>query len=237
MENAVDALKLAFAVFVFVMALSLVMYMFTQAKETADIVLQSSDITEFMDYTSLESIQEGATTTDDGNDRIVGLETVIPTLYRYYKENYTVIFLNQEGLPLKLYNTKTSPELWSGYGTENGYINKYYTDNYDTSICSFDVDEETKRREPWTGSADYYKQNLDMFLSGGVFKFPNGSGESYDYGSIIGNGGFVGQYKERRFRESLGEYTYNSINSDEVQGAADVKEKEKRVIVYTLLPD
>ena len=34
MENAVDALKIAFAVMVFTMALSLAMVMFSQAKET-----------------------------------------------------------------------------------------------------------------------------------------------------------------------------------------------------------
>ena len=49
MENAVDALKIAFAVIVFVIALSIGMYMFTQAKVTSDIVLQKSDITEFME--------------------------------------------------------------------------------------------------------------------------------------------------------------------------------------------
>ena len=42
MENAVDALKIAFAVFVFVMALSITMYMFTIALETSDTVLTES---------------------------------------------------------------------------------------------------------------------------------------------------------------------------------------------------
>ena len=55
--------------------------MFTQARETADIVLRSSDITEFMDYTELEDITEG--TTIINSERIVGLETIIPTLYKY----------------------------------------------------------------------------------------------------------------------------------------------------------
>ena len=84
MENAVDALKIAFAVFIFIVALSLVMYMFTQTRETADIVLASSDVTEFMDYVEVSDTDE--------EDRIVGLETIIPTLYKYFKENYTVIF-------------------------------------------------------------------------------------------------------------------------------------------------
>ena len=229
MENVVVALKIAFAVFVFVMALSLAMYMFTQARETADVVLQSSDVTEFMDYTSLANVIDGSTTVD-GNERIVGLETIIPTLYKYYKENYTVIFLNSNGSPLELYETQTNINLWS-----TGYTNKYYSNNTDLRVCSFDVDEETRRHEPWTGNTDYYKQNLDMFLSGGTFYYPSGSGESYNYSDIIGNGGFIEKYKNSQFRESLGEYTFNSVDSGATTGTTNVEGREKRVIVYTLM--
>ena len=94
MENAVDALKMAFAIFVFIMALSLAIYMFTMARETSDVVLQSSDVTALMEYTEVSDMI--------GEDRIVGLETIIPTLYKYYKENYTVIFLDTDGTPLEL---------------------------------------------------------------------------------------------------------------------------------------
>ena len=115
MENAVDALKIAFAVFVLVISLSVAMYMFNEAKATSDVVLQSSDVTEFMEYeTGIEGVimQSG--------ERIVGLETIIPTLYKYYKENYTIIFRQENGRPLDLYNTQTNVNLWS-----EGYYNKY----------------------------------------------------------------------------------------------------------------
>ena len=112
MENAVDALKIGFAVFAFVMALSLALYMFSQAVNTADTVLHSSDVTEYMDY---EEVKEGS------DKRIVGLETIIPTLYKYYKENYTVIFRDSSERFMELYETKTDSNLWSaGYST-----NKY----------------------------------------------------------------------------------------------------------------
>ena len=231
MENAVDALKIAFAVFIFVVALSLAMFMFTQARETADIVLSSSDVTEFMDYIEVADTV--------GEDRIVGLETIIPTLYKYFKENYTVIFLNSNGTPLDLYTTRTNPSLWSA-----GYTNRYYEDNIDTKVCSFDVDEETRRREPWTGNTNYYKQNLDMFLSGGTFLSPSGNGMDYNYSSRAINGwannSFIEQYKDKRFRETLGEYTYNDVtsgvgNSGSSSVVTNVKERKKRVIIYTLI--
>ena len=68
MENAVQALYMAFAVFILVIALSLSIYMFSQARETADIVLQSSDITQFLEY---EEVGAGRDT------RVVSLETII----------------------------------------------------------------------------------------------------------------------------------------------------------------
>ena len=52
--------------------------------------------------------------------RIVRLESIVPTLYKYYKENYTVIFRDSDGKFLELYETKTDPETWSEK------TNKYY---------------------------------------------------------------------------------------------------------------
>ena len=226
MENAVDALKMAFAIFVFTMALSLSIFMFNKAKATSDEVLASSDVTRFMEY--IESSQM------IGDERIVGLETIIPTLYKYYKENYTVIFLNPDGTPMEIYSTKTNVDLWS-----EGYTNKYYTNNKDLKVCSFDVDEETRRHEPWTGNTNYYKQNLDMFLSGGTFVSPSGNGMNYDYSDLKtngwGGGSFIDEFKDDQFRESLGEYEYNEVNSSMGEGLTNVQSKTKRVIVYTLI--
>lgn len=219
MENAVDSLKMAFAVFVFVMALSIVMYMFTQAKATADVVLESSDVSGYMEYIELEDNK----LTIEG-DRIVGLETIIPTLYKYYKENYTVIFRNADGSFMELY--KTPIKNWSPE-----YINKYDIDDY--SICSFDVDEEYARYEPWIGSNITMKENLDHFLEGGKYTYQTSNGTiEYDYGK-----GFIEKYKDYKFRESLGEYTYGEVskgNDEAIEGTTQVKPKKKRVIIYTL---
>ena len=234
MENAVDALKMAFGVLVFVIAFTIIMTMFTRARETSDLVLQSSDVTEYMTYTEQDDILSGVTLT--GEERIVGLETIIPTLYKYYKENYTVVFLQQDGRPLELYETKTRPSQWS-----TGYTNRYYSDNDETKICAFDVDDETRRHEPWVGSNERYKENLDNFLSGnsptyGVSWNTEGS-VTYDYGE-----GLIKKYDDKQFRESLGEYTYNAITAEDLENEEDadritnVQGREKRVIVYTLQP-
>lgn len=219
MENAVDALKMAFAVIVFVMALSISINMFSNARETADVVLHSSDITEYMQY------QEAAQGTES---RIVGLETVIPTLYKYYKENYTVIFKDANGDYMCIYTTKMrNTSLWS-----SDYTNKYYKSNSNKfKICAFDVDDETKRHEPWTGSRDEYKKNIDAFLSGEKYIFPsyrntNNAGNHFYQYSFDDTLGFSNKFKNSKFIENMGEYTYNATNEKDA--------KKKRVIVYTL---
>ncbi len=230
MENATNALMIGFAVIVFVLALSVFMYMFTLLNTTSTEIIKSTDITAFYQY-------EGAN--EDRLSRIVGLETIIPTLYKYYKENFTIIFLDESGKPLELYKTVTEPDLWgSGLDIETGKnpnvgnIGKYYTKSetsystYDTQgiVCSFDVDEETTRHEPWTGTITDYKNNIDAFLNGGIFYYPSQQGvPAYEYS------GFVKKYSNKKFREYLGEYTYTrkSDTNSEVS-------KKKRVIIYKL---
>ena len=50
MENASDALKMAFAIFVFVIALTIVFSLITKVKETADAILLNSDKTNYYEW-------------------------------------------------------------------------------------------------------------------------------------------------------------------------------------------
>lgn len=79
MENAADALKIAFAMFVFVIAITMTFTLISQAKSTADVVLYHSDETNFYEYS-----------TSSDTNRQVSVVEVIPTLYRYYKESIGV---------------------------------------------------------------------------------------------------------------------------------------------------
>ena len=47
MENAVDALKMGFAVLVFIAALSLAIFSFTRVRETSAQITQEADIQEY----------------------------------------------------------------------------------------------------------------------------------------------------------------------------------------------
>lgn len=96
MENVTEALQMAAAVLVFVLALGIGISSFSQARETADILIRYKDRETLTQYTEYE----GNTNAIFGQNRIVSGETIIPTLYRAYNENYRIVF---EGLSDPLY--------------------------------------------------------------------------------------------------------------------------------------
>lgn len=85
MENASDALKMAFAVFIFIFALSLAFSTITKAKDAADIVLFVNDETNYHDELSDE---ERDKLSEKG--RLVNIDTVISTVYRCKNETMVV---------------------------------------------------------------------------------------------------------------------------------------------------
>ncbi len=257
MESAADALQLSFIVFVFVMALTITITMFTQLNQVSTTVLASTDFTNFYDY---------QLAIDHESERIVGLETIIPTLYKYYKENYTVLFLDAveadgKYKPLPLYDSQTDRDNWGkglnedGTNDDAGIIGKYYANNSDDNpVCAFDVDEEQARHEPWEGKNSDFKANLDKFLQGGIFEYPSGaknedgSIKAYNYTNNYlkkgSRGGFIAKYGDRKFKEFLGEYTYNLLEEDENEEDPSssqkktsndlIKNRKKRIIIYQL---
>ena len=81
-DNVADALKMAVAVLVFIVALGTSISSFTQARITADSILEYSD----REYT-YSYVDESDTT-----ERRVGPESIIPVIYRSFKENYKIYF-------------------------------------------------------------------------------------------------------------------------------------------------
>lgn len=98
MENAAEALKMAGAVLIFVLAISIIILSFGQVRETADIILDYRD-RETM-YIDGNYYYEAS-----GTERQVGLETIIPTITRAYIENYKIVF---EGLNQPIYTITLS---------------------------------------------------------------------------------------------------------------------------------
>ena len=81
MENATEALKMAANVLIFVLALSISMNAFASVRRTSEIILTYKD--REYDYSYV---------TEGENERIVSSETIVPSIYKAYKENYKIVF-------------------------------------------------------------------------------------------------------------------------------------------------
>ena len=167
MENATEALKMGFAVLVLVVALSLTIYSFTRVRETSAQITAEADVRQYYQQLTLNET-EGSTNAQA--NRIVGVETVIPTLYRYYKENYTILFYKGTGYneangtfeqitPMPLYYTETSAEYLNG--------STLTTNEPDgRAIFGFDIQDEQVRREPWSANQDSSYSFIRAFVNG-----------------------------------------------------------------------
>lgn len=93
MESAVDALKIAFAVFVFLIGITVLFTMTSRASETARILITEIDKTSYYNYYTDVDEQ----TIDANGNRIVTIQDIIPSLYRYSEENYGVTIVNKSG--------------------------------------------------------------------------------------------------------------------------------------------
>jgi hypothetical protein len=116
MENAADALKIAFAIFVLITALTITFLLISQAKSTADSVMFYSDKTNFYEYKASES-----------ENREVPVTEVISALHRYYKESISVTIVLGNGAD----DTRTFDltNLYLGTATIQQDLEKYIADN------------------------------------------------------------------------------------------------------------
>lgn len=251
MENAADAIKMAAAVLIFVGALAIAIIMIGQARATSDAVLSYTDATNY--YTYVES--SGADVTQNGN-RIVGLDTVISTLYRYYKEGFKVEFIDQSNQPIVIYEIKNvvynppedNTEYWE-------WVNKYTDDSptivnnrltLNLKINYFDLEDETSRNKinaPWTaGNIDgsslkdkqytLVRKNLEKFITEDV----NWSGNNPNLNIYGINSSYFANFN-KNLLEMLTNYNmdgFEEILSEELIQDNSNSNKSKRTITYKL---
>lgn len=173
MENATDAIKMGFAVLVFVSALSIAVFSFSRARQTSAQITQQADEKEYYERISLN---ESENITWSSSSRVVGVETVIPTLYRYYKENYTVVFYRGEGYnesngtftgikPITLYYTETAPTYLQKSSLRVD-PNRDDGNGNGRAIFGFDKQDEQARNEPWNATELLDYNFIKAFING-----------------------------------------------------------------------
>ncbi len=105
-ENIADALLMAASVLIFVVALTIIFSLISQAKTTADAVLYSYDDTKYYSDDDFEGITFTTAKQSDIN-RTVTMETIVPTVYRYNKEHYGVTIMKNDGTIIARFDEAT----------------------------------------------------------------------------------------------------------------------------------
>lgn len=223
MEDAVQALKMAFAVFVFVIAISVAFYVISKAKATSETIFYVSDKTNY--YDNVES--------NSNVTRTVGLETVIPTLYRYYRENFMVQIMDQYGKVLQVFDTTTE---WEVSNAAKVIANKR-NDRQNTLMSLYGDNNKPTNMfgAPWVGTTDEdAKARIDLYIKGGK-GYINNALVDYTNKGLFSNG-----IKETtQFEEIFTEYQFSgqtiSDEDGEYELIGDKRGSKKIVITYKVI--
>ena len=202
MENATDALHMAAAVLIFVLALSISINACGEVRQTAQTIIQYKD--REYDYSYVD--QAGST------QRKVGIESIIPSIYKAYKENYKIIFETNE------INTYTGNGIYQKSDGHGGTVEINYIDLEKETIGS-DKDKEEFIRAILYGNEKGKNPNWATIQ----LKYSN-------YGIILKDEGIYDKINTKTFNENLGIYY-----QDETDGKTNTPQSnkvEKRVITY-----
>ena len=242
MENLTHALFMAFAMFVFLIALSYSMYMVRALNTTSKTLMYRIDETnkyESMELTDLDDVNK-----DVKKTRTVGIDTIIPTLYRYYKESYSVKILDEAGNLMQYFDTTTEGAVM----TATNSLDK--TEKQKALISLYGASSSNPGNlfgAPWMGNTNKdTKARIDMYVSGDAGYINNSFVDySIDYGSKIKNSEsngyiYLNYYKNRLFKETFVQYAYEgdtlSSEDDELQTLTGSQQiSTKIIIIYQLL--
>lgn len=260
MENAVDALKLAFGIFAFILALAIAISVIGQARATSDVIFHMNDKTEFYEY-----VEEGDV---NAEDRVVGINTIIPTIHRYAKEQFAVSIYDKNGQPIARYDLWTEGFMsnWdeilrdisfgnTGNNTEaynqikarleriQGIVNKTIG-NYGGTGSNVSVEEIMYKCYSVNAS-----QVNRLIQHGAPWVGDNEqilarikadmTGTKYTNNQITYTGKNLEQYKDKKFIEKFVEITTSgeTITTDEGDSLETIKGNKKLEIIYIMMPN
>lgn len=212
MENAAEALQMAAAVLIFVLALTIAINSFGQARQTAQLILDNND--REYDYTYVEQNRK-----PDGTlvtTRIVSLESMIPTIYKAYRENYKIIFVGLD-----------DDEYLYEQRNEEGSLEKMYNIDMEYGVRLAD-----DRRKLQFIMALLYGDNMEE-TSGNTFDEISKYFED-SAGVRLKTDGLYDTIKGKTFEESIGIYYQEEANNGDVSNVPEANLTQKRVITYTL---
>lgn len=268
MENSEKAIMIAFAVFVLVIALSLAMFMFVKVTTTSERLAFYSDSTIYYDNVMLTKKCDVCETenpidvevcrecksvfpniNDSANDdikngttRIVSTDTIISTLYRYYKENFCVKIYGADNKLIQIFDVNLEGKAHQAAGDTNaisGAENSKNIENYAyNKLYNREIDDNDKKIKyclfgaPWLGSTESVKTRIDFFVNGEAGYINN------SYVNYMDNDFYKARIENKQFKERFISYSYSGqtlTTEDGEELVTGEKSKDKIVIIYTLI--
>ena len=236
-ENVSDALKMASAILLFVMALSLAIFSFSRVQTASKKTMSKLD--SGRTFYDVDNIEYNGKKLNITSSKIVGVDTVIPMMYSYYDEGITILFysgkMNAEG---KIYDMKPLP-LYATEALDSKLQNSNLIDG-NRYVYGLDLDDEMARQEPWSHNRQFAMNFIRDIVNGLhinindsvmqkysmsrlVLKHPELNKRFNDNTMIIGaaynNSSVSGAYytlntslidSKARFVERIGQYNYSA---------------------------
>lgn len=206
-DNVADALKMAAAILLFVFALGVGISSFSQARQTIDTLISYAD--REYEYSYVEQ--------NNGTQRIVTMESIIPVIYRSFKENYKIYFYENESKTQKL-------ELYKKKMHSGEFESINFIDLQRSDIVAFGND---KQKEQFIMALLYgNKMNSEY---GSFDNIKSYFGENYKI--TLNSTGLYDTIKERKFIEQIGEY-YQEDEGTPNSDTPDANKTKKRIYTY-----
>lgn len=239
MDDLTRALTMAFATCVFIFALSIGMYMLSKVTTTSEKLAFYSDSTVYYDNVELDKDSIASDADDDlkdGTARIVSMDTIIPVLYRYYKENFCVkiydadnnliqIFdMNLEGKVRNAIADTTAKNDGETISKRSNYAFKMIYDDNSQPYYMFGA--------PWLGSTESIKTRIDLFINGDAGYINN------TYVDYTDNAFNKARKDKTQFKEKFINYSYSGQTMETEDGETLVTgadAKDKIVIIYKMI--
>ena len=229
MENATQALYLAAAFLIFVGAFSYSLYMVNKLNTTANTLVYRLDETNYYDsYDITDLLVDDDNNNTSNSYKIVSIDSIIPVLYKYYQESYTVRIEDTDGTLLQLFDTTVEGEV----NTANTLLASQRTDKQKALLSLYGESSTANLYgAPWIGSTNKdTKERIDMYISGKSGYINN---TWVDYSSNNLN-----SYKGSQFREIFSQYTYEGDTVTSEDGTETLtgtqQTSAKIVITYRL---
>lgn len=226
MENAVEALKMAGSVLLFIIALSVAILSFTISRESLDKIIKYADRESLriendsrFYYIANDNDIDDVSRREDRTKRYVGLETIIPTIYRSNTERFKIIFEFNSG-SYDLYSKDT-------YDATIGTITTKKVNKIDTAMDELGLANDEKNIEFLNGIIYGLPNTAELNNYQSEFKVKLPSKCLYNYISEwLSNG--------HKILENLGTYYMEDVTEDgSVSDLTNNNKNEKRVITYT----